>query len=148
MLADLAEQVRAVVDEPDDDARRLFPPAYEDPDRQRSFVGLTRDDLVTSKRAACERVIGSIRAGVVERDTWRGTLDDEAAHAWLSVLNDARLVLGTRLDVREDMDHVPLPGSDTRAPAFNLYLYLGALQEELIEALLPGVVVSGDDDGR
>jgi hypothetical protein len=54
---------------------------------------------------------------------------------WLGALNDLRLVLGTRLDVTEDMyDHEMDPG-DPRAPAFAMYTYLGWLQEQVVDAL-------------
>ncbi len=52
-------------------------------------------------------------------------LDEEQLTAWLSALNDLRLVLGTQLDVSED----ELAG-DT--PAHALYHYLGYLQEEIV----------------
>ena len=60
-------------------------------------------------------------------------LTPEEARAWLGVLNDTRLTLGTRLQVTED-DHDVDP-SDPRAPAFAMYHWLTWLQGELIEAL-------------
>ena len=51
--------------------------------------------------------------------------------AWLAFLADARLMLGTRLDVSEDDDLVPRGD-----PEFDLYLYLGYLQQSLVEELL------------
>ena len=60
-------------------------------------------------------------------------VDENQLHAWSTALNDLRLVLGTRLDVTEDMDEVD--PEDPRAPAFALYGYLTWLQGEIIEAL-------------
>ena len=60
-------------------------------------------------------------------------LDQEQLHAWSRALNELRLVLGTRLDVAEDM--VEVEPEDPRAPAFALYGYLSWLQGEIVEAL-------------
>jgi hypothetical protein len=53
--------------------------------------------------------------------------------AWLAFLADARLMLGTRLGVTED-DELE-PDDD---PEHNLYLYLGYLQQSLVEELMGG----------
>jgi len=52
-------------------------------------------------------------------------------------LNDARLALGTRLDVTEDLDH-DLRQYDPEDPytqALAVYLWLGWAQELLLEAI-------------
>jgi hypothetical protein len=60
-------------------------------------------------------------------------LDEETAQTWLRALNDLRLVLGTRLDVREDdgMRRLTEPG-------YAVYVWLTWLQSELIQALMSG----------
>ena len=50
-------------------------------------------------------------------------------------MNDLRLVLGTRLDVRDDELLERVDPADPRAPALGLYAYLSWLQEQLVEAL-------------
>jgi hypothetical protein len=146
-LQRVARDLEGAVDEPDEAMYRLFPPAYaEDAERQSSFEEMTRGDLVEGKKRAARALVASIEAGSTKRGRWSGTLDDETAHAWLGVLNDARLILGTRLGVTEETEHRMLPESDARAPAHNLYLYLGGIEEYLIDALFPGLVVSGDDE--
>ena len=55
--------------------------------------------------------------------------------AWLTALNDLRLVLGTRLEVSEDSLLGDLPEDDPRAPDLALYAYLSWLQEQVIEAM-------------
>ena len=67
-------------------------------------------------------------AGTLDRDR----LDEAELAAWLTALNDLRLVLGTRLDVGEELGRVD-PG-DPRAPALSLYAYLSWLQEQAVEA--------------
>ena len=49
---------------------------------------------------------------MIHRGRYELTLDEEQALAWLSVVNDARLALGTRLDVTEDMDLSGLEADD------------------------------------
>jgi hypothetical protein len=53
----------------------------------------------------------------------------------MGAINDLRLVLGTRLDVSEDMDLDALADDDPLTPAFALYGYLGWLQEQIVAAL-------------
>ena len=54
--------------------------------------------------------------------------------AWLGVLNDTRLVLGTRLGVTEDERE--LNPADPQAGAYAMYQWLTWLQGDLVEALL------------
>jgi hypothetical protein len=62
-------------------------------------------------------------------------LTAEEAQAWLTALNDLRLVLGTRLDVSDESLLADLAEDDPRAPELALYAYLSWLQEQLIEAM-------------
>ncbi len=55
-------------------------------------------------------------------------LDEQQLTAWLSSLNDLRLVIGTQLDVSEDEE----PGS---TPIHQVYYYLSMLEEAVITAL-------------
>jgi hypothetical protein len=127
--------------------RRLFPPAYaEDPKREAEYAEMTRDDLVEQKRAAARAVVGSIDAGTTRRGRWSASLPPDAATAWLTVINDARLMLGTKLDVTEEMDHNPLPANHPQAQERNLYLYLSALEEALVGELLQEFPSGGTDD--
>ena len=123
LLRSLPEQLNAVLLEDDASVRRLFPPAYaDDPEREAEYQGLMREDLLSRRRAAHEIMARTIDAN---------DLDAEELNAWLATLNDFRLVLGTRLDVREDD-----MGDDT--PAYALYHYLTYLEEVVVEALAGG----------
>jgi len=55
--------------------------------------------------------------------------------AWLAALNDLRLVLGTRLDVTEEMYERGVPEDDPRAASFAIYAYLGWLEEQVVDAM-------------
>ena len=62
------------------------------------------------------------------------SLTPDEVQAWLGVLNDTRLVLGTRLGVTEE-EHV-LDPADPDAGAYALYQWLTWVQGDLVEELL------------
>lgn len=66
------------------------------------------------------------------------TLGAEDSLRWLGTLNDLRIAIGTRLEVTEEHDgseFYSLPDDDPRKPMVMAYLWLGGLQETLIETL-------------
>jgi hypothetical protein len=119
---------------PDDPAlARLFPDAYEESADASEFRRFTENDLRARKREDALAMIRVLDAGgpVLK-------LTAEQARQWLGALNDLRLTLGTRLEVTEDDDEglYRLPDSDPRKPLVMAYLWLGGLQESLVETLL------------
>lgn len=65
-------------------------------------------------------------------------LTGELPLRWLGALNDLRLTLAARLDVTEDDESESLfrlPDDDPRKPMVMAYLWLGGLQETLVETL-------------
>lgn len=128
LLRDLAPQLRALLDVDLDDPslRRLFPVAYpDDPERDREYRQLVGDELLERRRASLDTLVATIEAT---------RLSEDELLAWMGAINDLRLVLGTRLDVSEDMDPIPAP-DDPDAPMLVLYGYLGYLLESIIDAL-------------
>jgi Domain of unknown function (DUF2017) len=127
LCAELRERVD---DEPDHpDLRRLFPPAHaDDPEAEEAYRRLVGSQLDAGR----ERAIATVQA-TLSSDTL--TIDE--AESWLRVLNDLRLVLGTRLDVTEEMSW-DLDPSDPATAELAVYAYLSWLQEQLVEALMPG----------
>ncbi|MEW2179112.1 DUF2017 family protein, partial [Streptomyces sp. NPDC005406] len=70
------------------------------------------------------------------------TLAADECRNWLGSLNDLRLTIGTRLEVSDEDEGESgslyrLPDSDPRKPMVMAYLWLGALQETLVETLMP-----------
>ena len=65
-------------------------------------------------------------------------LTGDQARQWLGTLNDLRLTMGTRLGVTEDESNelYHLPDGGPRKPLVMAYLWLGGLQESLVETLL------------
>ena len=113
---------------------RLLPDAYgdDDPAASREFRRYTDADLRARKRADAEVVARTVPEG-----GGKLVLDRDDADAWLGCLNDLRLVLGTRLEVTEDLDERTLAEDDPRLPALELYSWLGWLQESLLSCLEP-----------
>jgi hypothetical protein len=109
------------------DVRRLFPTAYpDDPAKAAEYDAMVRDDLVAERLAAID---------VMERTIDSDRLSEEELLAWLSSINDLRLVLGTRLDVPEDLSELDVPPGDPRAESLALYAYLSLLEEDAVAAL-------------
>lgn len=127
LVADLVDQLReqllASTDDPS--VRRLFPPAYpDDAERDAGYQVLTRDELLEHRLAAID---------VVESSLDGDDLDEAGMNAWMSTLNALRLVLGTRLDVDEELP--PLDDGDPLAPAYAVYEYLGWLLSQVVDVL-------------
>ncbi|MET9978375.1 DUF2017 domain-containing protein [Streptomyces microflavus] len=137
---------------------RLFPDAYGGPDEltesdgkseeelrelSAEFRRFTENDLRSRKREDALAVVRTLDAlspagggGAVL------ALTAEECRSWLGSLNDLRLTIGTRLEVSdedegEDGSLYRLPDSDPRKPMVMAYLWLGALQETLVESLMP-----------
>ena len=126
LVASLAGQLRdLLVSDETDGLERLFPPGYaDDPEREQEYQQLTHDELLTKRLASVD---------VVEQTVSQTSLDEDQISAWMGAVNDLRLVLGTRLDVSEDMEEISL--DDPRAPAFAVYHYLTHLLAEIVDAL-------------
>ena len=73
-------------------------------------------------------------------------LTEPELNAWLSAVGSLRLVLGTRLDVSEDME-APDP-EDPTAPEYALYELLGQLQYLMIEVLAAELPDEGRPEGE
>ncbi|GLF93485.1 DUF2017 domain-containing protein [Streptomyces yaizuensis] len=130
---------------------RLFPDAYGGPDAEEAdrslreasaeFRRFTENDLRTHKRddaLAVVRALDALSPG--EEGGAVLTLPPGECVHWLRALNDLRLTIGTRLEVTDEDESSALyrlPDSDPRKPMVMAYLWLGVLQETLVETLMP-----------
>ena len=131
VLRGLPDQLRSLIEDEDPSSdpamARLYPPAYlDDPIRNLEFEEMAGDDLTMGRLAAIERMKATVDA---ER------LSEDDLLAWLSVSNDLRLVLGTRLEITEEPSDAEFPPQDPRAGAFALYAYLTWLVDAIVQAL-------------
>jgi Domain of unknown function (DUF2017) len=90
---------------------------------------MVRDDLVAGRLRAID---------VMERTVDAPRLTEDELTDWLAAINDLRLVLGTRLDVTEDLSELDLAPDDPRTPSLAIYAYLSYLEEEVVRALAGG----------
>ncbi|WP_329279222.1 DUF2017 domain-containing protein [Streptomyces sp. NBC_00691] len=126
--------------------KRLFPDAYGDDSEElraaaSDFRRFTENDLRARKREDALVVVRALDALSADTAGEGGAvlkLTPDESRAWLGALNDLRLTIGTRLEVTDDEGEqlYRLPDSDPRKPMVMAYLWLGALQESLVETLM------------
>ena len=112
---------------------RLLPDAYrDDPDASGEFRRYTEQSLRSAKQEVAQTVLDTLPA-----DGGPVKLSREQAQSWLRALNDVRITLGVRLGVTEEFEDEwrQLDPLDPRATAFEVYAWLGDVQESLVQAL-------------
>jgi len=118
--------------------QRLFPRAYLDPTEEAAehqWQELVHDDLVEIRLSAMTDVVRSLDAATPVRgmpDAREMLLGEELAAQWIGVLNDARLAVGTALNVTAEWDFDAL---DPDEPGYEMHA-LYAWMTELLGALL------------
>jgi hypothetical protein len=130
----LGEGPAAIPRTPEDPVlARLLPDGYrDDPEAAGEFRKYTEPSLRSAKQQAALQMLDTLPdAG------GRIQLTPEQAQAWLKALNDVRLALGVRLDVTEDFEQqwAKLNQDDPQWAAYEVYAWLGAVQESLVQAL-------------
>jgi hypothetical protein len=132
LLAALPDQLESLLQAPDPGlaGTRLFPPAYlDDAERDGDYQRLMRDELVRRRLDALATI----------RDTVDGDhLTADELDAWVRSINDARLVLGTLIDVSEDEDPLNVDPSAPDAHQRVAYIVLSALVGDAVDALAGG----------
>lgn len=128
-----AEQVR----------ERLFPRAYEDAEADAEFRSIAEPDLVQGRLDALDTFLRTLDEGTDRGRRWQVRLTGEEAEAWLSVVNDARLVLAGTVGITDESDWDRGPDHDD--PASVMLFYLGWLEEELVTALTGTLGVEDDE---
>ncbi len=110
---------------------RLFPKAYETDEDQAAFEELVGDQLRNGKQDALKKVRTMLETGSGDAvDMSRDDVD-----AWLTVVNDLRLAIGTRLDVTEGTMQQELGPDDPDAAALSVLHWLGWMQESMLRGI-------------
>jgi hypothetical protein len=130
LLVELCRQSRALLETEDPSSdpavARLFPAAYQDdPLRNLEYETSLGGAPRTGKLEALD---------TVERTANARALSEEEFLSWMGVVNDLRLVLGTRIDVTEESTEGDFPAGGPR-DAFQVYQFLGWLLQEMLFAL-------------
>ncbi|HEX2851052.1 MAG TPA: DUF2017 family protein [Acidimicrobiales bacterium] len=127
LLRGLPTQLRELLATEDPSLERLFPPAYlNDDERNAEFARLMHMELLGKRLATLD---------LLEETLDADRLTEEQILAWLGSLNDTRLVIGTILDVSEDMEPDAIADDDPRFPMWVLYHFLSGLVGEIVDAL-------------
>jgi hypothetical protein len=112
---------------------RLLPDAYQDDDEAAGeFRKYTESSLREAKKYFAQTLLDTVppKGGRVK-------LTADQARDWLRALNDVRLMFGVRLEVTEDFEEqlASLDQKDPRLAAFEVYGWLGAVQDSLVRAI-------------
>ena len=99
-------------------------------------ISALEPELLQSRLAALELVMVTLDRSVTKRGRAEVELAPEEVEAWLGVVNDARLTLGTRLGVTEDAESEAIDPSAPEAPAHAVYGWLTWFENDLLETLL------------
>ena len=131
MLAELCRQSRALLEAEDPSSdpavARLFPPAYQDdPLQNLEFETAQGNAPRNGKLDAIDTVERTVRAP---------DLSEDELVAWMKVVNDARLVLGTRIEITERATERDFPPDHPDHDSFGVYVYLTWLEDRILRAL-------------
>jgi hypothetical protein len=122
---------------------RLFPSAYpDDEEAAADFRRFTEGHLRNGKAAAAATVIDTLEEAGLPAEPEDGLfidveLDERTAMTWLRSFTDMRLAIATRLGIEDDDDAErweQLPDDDPRGQVYQVYQWVGFLQETLVEA--------------
>jgi hypothetical protein len=125
LLRQVSEELREVLLVDDDtQTRRLYPTAYPDDETLESgYQEMMHDQLLMQRLDG----IDQLQATVEDEE-----ISIEVADAWMSTINQVRLVLGTQLDVGEN--DFEISEDDPLATNLVVYQVLTHLLEELTQA--------------
>jgi hypothetical protein len=121
--------------------RRLFPRAYLDPTEEAAeteWQDLAHDEIVDARLSAMTEVMRGLDAAVPipdEPGAREIVLDDEQIAHWIGVLNDARLAVGTALEITPEWDFDDI---DPDVPNYELHT-LYAWMTQLLGGLLAAI---------
>jgi hypothetical protein len=131
VVARLLGELRDMQTNPDaaDAVARLFPVVHPgDAHEEEEWQRLMRDELITSRSAAIDTVVG-----VLQRPGRKVPITADEMQAFIQAVNSIRLVLGTVLDVGEDEDD--LPPELLESPEYGLYGYLSFVLDASVRVL-------------
>lgn len=112
--------------------QRLLPDAYKTDDMASAeFRRFTERGLREGKVTDAKRVLSALEESGADEIA----LEPDEQLSWLRALNDLRLAIGTRLDIKDEDDYSTwekLDDDDPRRLTYDLYDWLGYLQSALL----------------
>ncbi len=140
LLLDMAQTLRNVITDIDADTPpnavtgRLFPRAYEDPLEEMEYADSMMAPLVEGKRTMLDTFEESLMSGDVREKRWRADLDESQVTAWMTVLQDGRLVLSRAVGIETEQDWEGL--EDSEDDIAMVLGYLGDLLNGLVMMMM------------
>ena len=131
VLRRLAGQYRELLREEDPSSdpgvARLFPPALEDdPLANLEYERVAHDGLLAERLRNID---------TLERTADAESLTPDEVTAWLTLANDLRLVLGTRLGVTEETEPTDFADDPDGRETYEVFAFLTGVVAAIVEAL-------------
>jgi hypothetical protein len=137
LMAAVVGNLESTIEQPDDPVlRRLLPNAYADPESAAEFRKYSESSLRSVKQTQLmylrEQLVFPVDHELPKADI---AVSDPAQ--WLVAINDLRLALAVRLDIKQDSYELYdlMKDDDLQKPLFAVYFWLGGIQESLISHL-------------
>ena len=137
LMAATFGNIESPIDQPEDPVlKRLLPNAYADPESAAEFRKYTEGSL----RMVKQKHLLYLREQLVfpvDHELPKADIAVTDPTQWLIAINDLRLALAVRLDIKNDSyeQYELMKDSDTQKPLFAVYFWLGGIQESLINHL-------------
>jgi hypothetical protein len=125
------------IEQPEDPVlRRLLPDAYVDPESAAEFRKYTESSLRLVKQTHLMYLREQL-VFPVDHELPKADIAVTDPTQWLIAINDLRLALAVRLDIKTDSfaEYEKMKNSDRQKPLFAVYFWLGSIQESLISHL-------------
>ena len=125
------------IEQPEDPVlRRLLPDAYTDPESAAEFRKYTESSLRLVKQTHLMYLREQL-VFPVDHELPKADIAVTDPTQWLIAINDLRLALAVRLDIKTDSfaEYEKMKDSDRQKPLFAVYFWLGSIQESLISHL-------------
>jgi hypothetical protein len=125
------------IEQPEDPVlRRLLPDAYVDPESAAEFRKYTESSLRLVKQTHLMYLREQL-VFPVDHELPKADIAVTDPTQWLIAINDLRLALAVRLDIKTDSfaEYEKMKNSVRQKPLFAVYFWLGSIQESLISHL-------------
>lgn len=144
-LRDGVRETLAAADPDDAVVQRMFPAAVDgDDDADADLRAMLRDDLLQSRLAGLDALVGLLERGTRHRGVLRVDLAEDEPSLVLGVLNDLRLAIGARVGI-ERLDRDALAPQDPAVQRLAIMDHLAWWQEQLLAIIDPPSVSHYED---
>ena len=137
LMAASVGNLESRIEQPEDPVlRRLLPDAYADPESAAEFRKYTESSLRLVKQTHLMYLREQL-VFPVDHELPKADIAVTDPTQWLIAINDLRLALAVRLDIKTDSfdEYEKMKDSDPQKPLFAVYFWLGSIQESLISHL-------------